>query len=146
MAFGPACGQGQARRSSRVEGPKDGKDCLPEPVKKFGLPKSHLLRTSKEFNRVYRCGKRFYGSGFVVISLASGQPFGRLGVSVSRKVGNAVRRNRIKRLIREVFRLHNRLFPLNSDVVFAVRPDFSLVGMHALRTAIAELPWNTGQN
>jgi ribonuclease P protein component len=63
----------------------------------------------------------------------------RLGISVPKKVGNAVQRNRIKRIIREAFRLHNGIFPQGSDIVFAVRPGFSFTGMQAVCDAVARL-------
>ncbi|MCI5120194.1 MAG: ribonuclease P protein component, partial [Candidatus Electrothrix sp. AUS4] len=68
----------------------------------------------------------------------------RLGISVPRKVGNAVQRNRIKRIIREAFRLHRDVFPQGSDVVFAVRPGFPLTGMQAVRDAVAVLTGSGG--
>jgi ribonuclease P protein component len=49
-------------------------------------------------------------------------PHPRLGMSVNRKVGNAVRRNRIRRLIRESFRLMQHDFPAGYDLVVVVRP------------------------
>ena len=69
-----------------------------------------------------------------MIFMSNTENFNRLGISVHRKIGDAVRRNRIKRLIREVFRLNRDLFPASCDVVFTVRPEFainSLVDMHA---------------
>jgi len=80
-----------------------------------------------------------HGSGFSLIYLAGDQPWSRLGVSVPRKVGNAVRRNRIKRIVRETFRLYREIFPHSSDIVVTIRPEFSLKGLHALRLAVAGL-------
>lgn len=108
-------------------------------MKRFALPKSTLLRKSAEFNQVYRRGNRLRGNGFALIYLSGEQTDSRLGVSVSRKVGNAVRRNRIKRIIRETFRLHREIFPRSSDIVIAIRPEFSLVGMNAVRDAVTGL-------
>lgn len=115
-------------------------------MKRFALPKSSLLKKSAEFNQVYRRGNRLRGEGFALIYLNGDQADSRLGISVSRKVGNAVRRNRIKRIMRETFRLHREIFPRSSDIVIAVRPDFSLAGMHAARASIARLTGLQGQN
>jgi ribonuclease P protein component len=94
-------------------------------MKTYGLPKEHLLKNNREFDRVYRSGKRCKGNGFSIIYLQAEQKGNRLGISVQRKVGCAVRRNRIKRIIREVFRLNRTLFPSNADIVITVRQGFS---------------------
>ncbi len=93
---------------------------------------------------MYRNGARLYGKGFTLVYLRDEQADNRLsgsrlGISVPRKVGNAVQRNRIKRIIREAFRLHWEVFPRCSDIVFAVRPGFPLTGMQAVRDAVAVL-------
>ena len=93
---------------------------------------------------MYRSGTRQYGSGFALIWLRGDQPHSRLGISVPRKVGNAVRRNRIKRLVRETFRLHRDLFPGASDIVFTVRPAFSAASMDEVRLAVAGLTGRGG--
>lgn len=85
---------------------------------------------------MYRAGTRLRGKGFAVIYLANALPWSRLGVSVPRKVGNAVRRNRIKRLLRETFRLHREQFPARSDIVITVRPDYSFETLGALQSAL----------
>ncbi len=86
------------------------------------LPKSSLLRKSREFNRVYRFGQRLYGEGFAIIYASNDLDRNRLGMSVPKKVGTAVRRNRIKRIIREVFRSNRESFPPCADIVITVRP------------------------
>jgi ribonuclease P protein component len=86
------------------------------------------------------------GNGFALIYLPGELPDSRLGISVHRKVGNAVHRNRIKRIVREAFRLHREIFPQSSDIVFTIRPDFSLDGMHSIRAAVSRLTGFQGQN
>lgn len=71
-----------------------------------------------------------------MIFLANTLPYNRLGISVHRKAGNAVRRNRIKRLIREVFRLHRTLFPSAADVVLTVRPGFAITSLPDMRDSV----------
>ncbi len=113
-------------------------------MQRSGRRNSERLGKTGEFNRVYRNGARLYGKGFILVYLRDEQSDNRLsgsrlGISVPRKVGNAVQRNRIKRIIREAFRLHREVFPRCSDIVFAVRPGFPLTGMQAVRDAVAVL-------
>ena len=95
-------------------------------MKRFKLPKACLLRKNGEFNRVYRQGRRLHGKGFSLIFATNAMEYNRLGISVQKKTGKAVDRNRIKRIIREAFRLHREIFPVKSDIVLTVRPGFSL--------------------
>ncbi|PHR24646.1 MAG: ribonuclease P protein component [Desulfotalea sp.] len=89
------------------------------------LLKASLLRKGWEFEEVYSKGKRLHGNGFTLICLSNGTSLSRLGISVHRKIRGAVKRNRIKRIIRESFRLERKQYPQGVDIVFAVRHGFS---------------------
>ena len=92
----------------------------------------HRLHSPADFQRVYKGGKRAGDGLFAVNALANGLGFARLGMSVStRTVGNAVRRNRVRRIIREVFREHHGELPA-VDLVVTSRPG----ARDALRPAI----------
>jgi len=103
-----------------------GRDFLPKPLGKLQLRKSSLLRKGWEFERVYSKGNRLHADGFTLICSANFSGHSRLGISVHRKIRGAVKRNRIKRIVRESFRLHPEQYPQSMDMVFAVRPGFSL--------------------
>lgn len=76
-----------------------------------------------EFVNLNRSGKRFHSRHFVVIIKKNDLGITRLGVTVTKKTGNAVRRNRIKRVIREYFRLQKACFPQGCDVVIVAKKD-----------------------
>lgn len=84
------------------------------------FPKRYRLLRQVEFDRVYQSQRYAADQVLVLTAVENDLPITRLGLSVSKKVGNAVCRNRWKRLIREVFRLHLDQFPPGFDLV--VRP------------------------
>lgn len=79
--------------------------------------RNERIRRKKEYDTVYRRGIRRHSPHFTVITIRCTSDTSRLGLTVSRKVGNAVRRNRIKRLLREFFRLNRSRFPVPLDMV-----------------------------
>lgn len=84
------------------------------------LQKTDKIRRRKEYQVVSAQGGRSYTRSFVIVKAGNAADKARLGVSVSRKAGGAVKRNRIKRLIRECFRLcKNRIVDSQDIVVIA---------------------------
>ena len=109
------------------------------------MAKRRRLSRSAEFERVYRQG-RSKGNRFLVLYAFPREGEGdgpRLGVSVSRKVGGAVDRSRVKRCLREAFWAESERLPEGSDYVVVARPDARELaerdGMPGIRSALAEL-------
>ncbi|MBA4062175.1 MAG: ribonuclease P protein component [Isosphaera sp.] len=86
------------------------------------FPQTHRLKTPAEFDRCYKRKRSASDAVLVVYACENDRPHPRLGCSVSRKVGNAVVRNRYKRLFREAFRLSQHDLPAGVDLVVIPRP------------------------
>ena len=87
-----------------------------------GLPRRSRVRSARDFRQVYRRGRRVHGSSLTLVALPRTAPGCRLGLSVSKAHGPAVRRNKIKRLFREAFRLERAAFAGSYDVVMIPQP------------------------
>lgn len=71
----------------------------------FPFPKSRRIRTSREFQRIFRGGRRIQGNWMQLTVRKGSSPITRIGLTVSRKYGKSHERNRFKRITREAFRL-----------------------------------------
>jgi len=92
-------------------------------MESFKFPKYEKILNRADFVKLNRSGKRLYTKHFTLIKKQNGQGVTRLGVTVSKKTGNAVIRNRVKRLIREFFRLNKTHFPQGYDIVIIAKKD-----------------------
>ena len=109
-------------------------------------PKRRRLSRSAEFERVYRQGRSKGNRYLVLYAFARGDSESegpRLGLSVGRRVGGAVERSRVKRVLREAFWEEARRLPTGSDYVVVARPESRGLtereGMPGVRAALAEL-------
>ena len=103
------------------------------------MQRAYRLRRPAEFQRV-RAGKRSWGHPLLVLYLApnDGQPT-RVGISVGKRVGNAVVRNRVKRRVREAVRLRHAELAPGHDLVFIARAPAAEADWPALRAATEDL-------
>ena len=102
-------------------------------------PRSERLTRRGEYLSVYRDGVKRVGRTFICyVARREGQ--GRkFGCAVSRKVGNAVVRNRVKRYLREIYRAHREALPEDAHVVLVARPAAARATYHDCHTAVIEL-------
>lgn len=82
---------------------------------------SESLKRNQDFRRVYAEGKSYANRYLVMYTLENQTDGNRLGISVSKKVGNSVVRHRITRLIRESYRIREELFNSGLDMVVVAR-------------------------
>jgi ribonuclease P protein component len=114
----------------------------------LSLPKVYLLRKKREFNKVYQQGKRVHGENFSLIVMSNNSGHNRLGISIHGQLKGAAKRNRIKRIIREFFRLNKSFLQEKStrskelpfmDIVITVRKGFSLENPADVAAAVSRL-------
>lgn len=88
--------------------------------------KTVRIRSRLDFAAVYEHGVRISDGCLSLTALANERPTSRLGLAVSKRCGNAVRRNRLKRRLREVFRLSRMELPTGLDLVVQPRAETPL--------------------
>jgi ribonuclease P protein component len=115
-----------------------------DPIDSFAFSARQRLRKPAEFDHAYRRGRRFQQKLFQAAACPNELGLARLGLSIaSRAVGNSVARNRIRRLVREVFRHRKDLPPL--DFAISARPSARHAGSADLRADVDQLLTNICQ-
>lgn len=98
------------------DGPSiDGERVVAGPVRSEAFPRKCRILRRADFLRIQGQGRRTYGRNLICQFLPGRTAESRIGITVSKKVGNAVLRNRLKRWIRESFRRHPELRPRRGD-------------------------------
>lgn len=102
------------------------------------------LKKNSDFSAVYKKGKSVADYNLVMYKLENGTDRNRVGISVSKKVGNSVVRHRIKRLIRESYRLQEESFVQGFDLVVIARVNSAEKGFHDFEKSIMKLAKKQG--
>ena len=100
---------------------------------------SDSLKKNKDFQNVYRKGKSYANRYFVMYVLKNDTEQNRLGISVSKKVGNSVIRHHLTRLVREAYRLHEDMFNSGLDIVVIARSTAKEISYHQVESALLHL-------
>ena len=100
---------------------------------------SESLKKSKDFQNVYNKGNSYANRLLVMYVLENHTDKNRLGISVTKKVGNSVVRHHLTRLLRESYRLHEEMFHSGWDIVVIVRVSAKNEGYHKLKSSLLHL-------
>ena len=100
---------------------------------------SESLKKNMDFQNVYKNGKSYANKYLVMYILENDLNKNRIGISVSKKVGNSVIRHRITRLVRESYRLQEEMFNSSLDIVVIARSTAREVGYKEIESALLHL-------
>ena len=100
---------------------------------------SDSLKKNRDFQNVYSKGRSYANRMLVMYVLNNHTENNRLGISVSKKVGNSVIRHHVTRLIRESYRLHEDMFNSGLDIVVIARATARNADYHQIESALMHL-------
>lgn len=118
--------------------PGDRPEPAPAPPLDQRFPRALRLRRSADFRWVQGRGKRVKMPRILVLFTPGRAPQSRFGLVVSRKVGNAVRRNRVKRWLREAIRRNRRVLQGRWDLAIIAHPSAAQAGLLVLESELRE--------
>jgi ribonuclease P protein component len=85
------------------------------------MKKTVPLNKNYEFMRAYKKGKFYVGKYIILYAIKNNCKLNRLGITVNKKIGKSVKRNRVKRLIKESYRFYENFIKNDFDLVFVAR-------------------------
>lgn len=100
---------------------------------------SESLKKNCQFQSVYKTGKSYANKIFIMYVKRNNLEGNRIGISVSKKVGNSVVRHRVTRLVRESYRLREKVFNSGLDIVIVARPGAATSAYKDVESAILHL-------
>ncbi len=100
---------------------------------------SESLKKNRDFQKVYKKGKSYANKYLIAYVLENDSNRNRVGISVSKKVGNSVVKHRVTRLIRESYRLQEEHFQCGFDIVFIARVGVESRSYHEVESALLHI-------
>lgn len=118
--------------------------CAEMTEQKNSFEKAKHLRKREDFRNCYRNGKSYANRLLVLYVCGNGLGRNRIGISVSKKVGNSVVRHRVMRLVRESYRLHQQMFNSGLDMAVVARSGAKEAGYREIEAAFLHLAKKSG--
>ena len=103
------------------------------------FPKSDRILKRQLFRRVYDTGKKIQARFFTAFILPNSQPQSRIGITATRRTGNSVVRNRLRRRVRELYRRNKSRVPPGIDIVINVKDGLARAGYDEIEKDFAKL-------
>ena len=103
------------------------------------FPKSDRILKRQAFRRVYDAGKKIQTRFFTAFVLPNSQEQSRIGITATRKTGNSVQRNRMRRRVRELYRRNKWRVPPGIDIVINVKDGLARAGYDEIEKDFAKL-------
>lgn len=103
------------------------------------LKSSESMKSNTNFKYVYHNGKSYANTYLIMYVMKNGTEMNRIGISVSKKVGNSVVRHRLTRLIRESYRLNENMFNSGLDIIVIARAGARGKGYQEINSALLHL-------
>ena len=100
---------------------------------------SESLKKNDQFREVYKRGKSLANKYLVIYVLENNLEINRLGISVSKKVGDSVVRHHLARFVQESYRLHEDMFNSGLDIVVVARKSAADINYHDMESALLHL-------
>ncbi|MFA6243091.1 MAG: ribonuclease P protein component [Candidatus Hydrogenedentales bacterium] len=104
-----------------------------------GFPRRERLTQKRGYEVVFRHGRKRVGAAFICYVARREGEGRKFGLAVSRKVGSAVVRNRVKRFLREFYRTHRTQFAQDVHIVVVARPEAATLNFHECTEAMRRL-------
>ncbi|MEG2338059.1 MAG: ribonuclease P protein component [Clostridium sp.] len=112
--------------------------------KRILMKSEEKIKRNSHFRYIYNRGKSLSNDTLVLYRIKNNKPVSRLGISVSKKVGNSVVRNKVKRLIRECYRVNRGSYKTGFDFIFIARQKASTADYAKVESAMKHLMRKSG--
>ncbi len=113
-------------------------------MKKFGIQKREHIKLQKDILNIFKTGKQYSDKYLKIFILQNKTGYTRFAISINKKFGNAVMRNKAKRHVRELFRLNKEIFKKGYDIIFFIKNEFKNINFSEKRRLFLKLLEHSG--